>query len=61
MSRTDRDKKGGHTSSRWFTNHDNTGWWKRMIRRRVRHHANTLTRQGIEPAPRHPAEGEYYD
>ena len=61
MSRTYRDAKGGHTSSKYFITHENVAKFKRYCRRAARNKAKQALRQGEEPQPRYPVEHEYWD
>ena len=61
MSRTCRDSKGGHTSSKYFITHEGVSEFKRYCRRASRNKAKQALRQGEEPQPRYPVEYGYWD
>ena len=61
MSRTDRDKAGGHTSSQYQCSHDGVAEFKRACRREIRRAAKQDLKAGKEPPPQHPAQHYYFD
>ena len=61
MSRTYRDAKGGHTSSKYYCSNENVAKFKRYCRRAARNKAKQALRQGREPEPRYPVEKLYWD
>ena len=61
MSRTYRDTKGGHTSSKYGITHEGVSEFKRYCRRTARKKAKQALRRGREPEPRYPVEYEYWD
>ncbi len=61
MSRTYRDAKGGHTSSKYGITHEGVSRFKRNCRRAARYKAKQTLRQGREPEPRYPVEKLYWD
>ena len=61
MSRTYRDAKGGHTSSKYGITHEGVSKFKRYCRRTARNKAKQALRRGEEPQPRYPVERLYWD
>jgi len=61
MSRTYRDAKGGHTSSKYGITHEGVSRFKRYCRRAARNKAKQALRRGEEPQSRYPVEYEYWD
>ena len=61
MSRTYRDAKGGHTSSKYGITHEPVSKFKRYCRRTARNKAKQALRRGEEPQPHYPVEKLYWD
>lgn len=61
MSRTYRDKPGGHTSSQYGITHEGVSVFKRMCRRITRHRVKQTLHKGEEPHPKYPHEYWYWD
>ena len=61
MSRTYRDAKGGHTSSKYFITHEGVSRFKRYCLRIARNKAKQALRQGEEPQQRYTVERLYWD
>ena len=61
MSRTYRDAKGGHTSSKYGITHEPVSKFKRYCRRTARNKAKQALRRGEEPQPRYTVEYLYWD
>lgn len=60
MSRTYRDKPGGHDSKYWVSNAGISAF-KRMCRRITRHRVKQTLHKGEEPHPKYPHEYLYWD
>lgn len=60
MSRTHRDKPGGH-GSKYAIHNNGVSEFKRQCRRITRHRAKQALHKGEEPQPHYPHEHWYWD